>query len=139
MIKLGDVVMILDLHRQGLSISAEHEGEQPHDPYTEGSLDDLEVSKVDLSLVSWRRLEANLECRQWRWPQLAKQIRDGGVAAGVTSLAQLPPQSLAGQAWVGRDPLPQVPHERINPSRTGLARSVHWRLQAASNRSANRP
>lgn len=60
---------------------AEHEGEQPHDPRHRGLVgkDDLEVSKVDLSLVSWRRLEANLEYRQWRWLQFTKQIRDGGI------------------------------------------------------------
>lgn len=67
---------------------AEHEGEQPHDPRHRGLVgeDDLEMSKVDLSLVSWRRLEANLACRQWRWPQFTKQLRDGGIAAGVTAL-----------------------------------------------------
>jgi hypothetical protein len=53
---------------------AKHEREQPYNPPHRRLVgeDDLEMSKVDLSLIPWRRLEADLEGWQWRWPQIAR-------------------------------------------------------------------
>jgi hypothetical protein len=50
---------------------------------------------------------------------------DCRVATGVTALPQLLQQSPAGQTRIGRHPLAQVRHKRINQSRKRLARSVH--------------
>lgn len=127
-------VLLEDEPRRDQPAVAKHEREQLHDPRHRGLVgeDDLEVSIVDLSLVSRRRLEANLECRQWRWSQFTKQIRDGRVAAGVTVLAPLAGQA-PGRPW----PLPQVWHERINQSRRRCAAHTP-EAPAAGDRSANR-
>ena len=95
---------------------AEHQGEQPDDPGHPRLVGErhLELGEVDLRLVAGRGLEADLE-RGGRWrPQIAERIGDGGVAAPVATLLQLPKEAPAGQARPGRNPLAQVRDERVD-------------------------
>jgi hypothetical protein len=118
---------------------AEHEGEQPNDARHRRLVreHDLEVGKIDLRLRARRGLEANLEGRQAGRPNLAQQVGHGRVAALVAELPQLAPQPAAGQGRIGRYPLTQIRHERLNQARPRLPRPIDGRLQAAGNAAAH--
>src|SRR5262249_58084399 len=103
-----------------------------------GGEPDGEETKRAGGLLPGGGLKATRKCRKWRCPQSTNKSGAGRIPPRVPAPARLPPQSPAGQAGVGRDPLSQVRHERIHQSRTRLARSVHWRFKAAGDSSANR-
>ena len=119
---------------------AEHQGEQPDDPGHARLVGErhLELGEVDLRLLAGRGLEADLEDGGRRRPQLAQRVRDGGVAALVAALLQLPQEAPAGQARIGLDPLAQVRDERVDAPGARLARAIGRRLQAAGDVFAHR-
>jgi hypothetical protein len=119
---------------------AEHQGEQPDDPCHPRFVGErhLELGEVDLRLVAGRRLEANFEDGGCRRPQLAECIGDGGVAALVPALFELPKETSTGQTGPGPDSLTQVRNERVDAPGARLARAVDRRLQATREVLAHR-
>ena len=119
---------------------AEHQGEQPDDPGHPRLVGErhLELGEVHLRLVAGRGLKADFEGGRDRRPQVAERVSDGGVAAPVATLLQLPEEAPAGQAWPSLDPLTQVRDERVDAPRAQLARAVDRRLQATRKVLAHR-
>ena len=106
---------------------AEHQREQPDDACDARLVGKryLELGEVDLRLVAWRRLEAHFEDGGCRRRQLAECIGDGGVAALIAALFELPKEAPTGQTGPGPDSLTQVRQERVDAPRTRLARISH--------------
>jgi hypothetical protein len=111
---------------------AEHQGKEPDDPDDTGLIgeDDLKLSKIDLSLVTRRRLEAALVASVGRWPDRAQEIGDGRIAPLVAALAELAQEPPSGQAWERQNALPQVGLERGEPGESGPPRPIGRRRQA---------
>ena len=94
---------------------AEHQGEQPDDPDHPRLVGErrLELGEVDLRLVAGRRLEADFK-GGGTGGRSAERIRDGGVAAPVATLLQLPKRRRPVRPRPGLDPLTQVRDERVD-------------------------
>jgi hypothetical protein len=84
------------------------------------SEDDLESGKIDLRLVTARRLEAHLKPWRRRWTQIAQDVGHRSVAACIPALARLSSQPTSSQART----LTRRRDERINHSLAGFTRSV---------------
>ena len=96
----GLQALMQDEARPEQAAVAEHQGEQPDDACDARLVGErhLELGEVDLRLVAGRGLEADFEDSGRRRPQVAERVRDGGVAAPVAALLQLPKEAPAGQA-----------------------------------------
>jgi hypothetical protein len=119
---------------------AEHQREQPHDARCRGLVGEhhLELGEVDLGLLAGGGLEADLK-GGWRCgTDLAQEVSDSGVAAGITALPDLAEQAAAGQARKGTHALAQVAGEGIEDGLTRLAWAISRRLQAAGDVLADR-
>ena len=69
------------------------------------------VRKCAKSTCAWRPgrgLEADLERGRLGGPDIAQEVGENGVAAGVAEIAQLAMQSATGQLRKGGDPLAQI-------------------------------
>jgi hypothetical protein len=78
-----------------------------------------EVCEVDLCLAPGRRLEAHLEGRRLDRPDVAQEVSENAVAAGVAEVAQLAVQTGPGQLRKRRKPLAQIAQERRELTRRG--------------------
>jgi DDE superfamily endonuclease len=89
----GLQVLMHDEARPNQSRVAEHEREQPDDASDAGLVGkfDNELREVDLRLFAGRRLEADLESRRPRRPQIAQQVGDRRVSALIPTLLELAP------------------------------------------------
>ena len=112
---------------------AQHEREQPHHALDPGLVGEhgAEMREVDLRLLARRRFEPHLEACRRAKPNLAQEVLHHGVAAAIAELADLAVQPAAGQAGIDRHAFAQVGLERADLGRTGLARPIGRRLQAA--------
>ncbi len=81
-----------DKARPDQAAEAEHQGEQPDDARRRRLIgeDDVELGEVDLGLFTGRGLEPELESPFRGRADIAEEIGDGGVAAAITDLLQLP-------------------------------------------------
>jgi hypothetical protein len=111
---------------------AEHQRKQPDDACDARLVGKhhLKLGELDLRLVAGRGLEASFEDGGCRRPQLAEGIGDGGVAALIAALFELPKEAPTGQTGPGPDSLTQVRNEWVDAPRARLARAVDRRLQA---------
>jgi hypothetical protein len=111
---------------------AQHEREQPKDPLRPRLVSEqrAEVGEVDLRLTAGRRLEAHLERRRLGRPDVAQEVRQNAIAAGVAEFAQLAMQTSPGQLRKRRKPLAQIARERRDLARPRRTRTIHRRLQA---------
>ena len=100
--------------------------------------DRAEMREVDLRLAAGRRLEADLERRRLDRPDLAQQVGENGVAAGVAEVAQFAMQPTPGQLRKRRQPLAQIARERRELARPRRTRAVSRRLQASLDVLAHR-
>ena len=75
---------------------------------------DVEVSKIDLSLLAGWRLEANFEARSARWAQVANTIPDSAVAAVIAAFPEFAPQPHRRKARIRGQAFPQIGLERID-------------------------
>ena len=109
-------VLVQNKARPNQAAEVEHKREQPDNAGDCRLIRELqlELRKVDLRLVAWRRLEADLKAWQGSRPYLAQQVSDGGVAARIAAFAKLAQQSAAGQARISGHALAQVRNERID-------------------------
>lgn len=88
-----------DEARPDQAAEAEHQGKQPHDPRGRRlvSEDDMEPGEVDLRLLAGWGLEADLVAAFRRdRADVAQEVGDGGIAAAIAKLLQLPEKPLAG-------------------------------------------
>ncbi len=95
--------------------------------------DGAEMGEIDLGLTAWRRLEPHLKGGGPRGPDLAQDLFDRGVAAGVAHLADLPQQPRAGEVGISGDALLQIRLEAGDHSGARLTRLVDGRLEPALN------
>ena len=70
---------------------AQHQREQPDDPLRARLVGEhrAEMGEVDLRLTAGRRLEAHLERRRLDRPDVAQEVGQDAVAAGVAEFAAL--------------------------------------------------
>ncbi len=78
---------------------AQHHREQPEDPLDARGVgeDGSEMREIHLRPTAGRGLESNLERCHLRGPELAQQVDQDGVTAGVAEIAQFAMQSTATQ------------------------------------------
>ena len=88
------------------------------------------MREVDLCLAAGRRLEAHLEGRRLDRPDVAQEVSENAVAAGVAEVAQLAVKTAPGQLRKRRKPLAQIARERRDLTRPRRTRAIQWRLQA---------
>ena len=114
---------------------AQHEREQPDHVLGLGLVVEggAKMGKINLRLTPGRRLEADLEAGRLARADVAQQIREDGVAAGVANLPQLAEQAAAGQLRKRREALTQIALERLQLRDTGPPRAVDRRLKAAGD------
>ena len=91
----------------------------------------METGEVDLSLLARRRLEAHFEPAPRLRSDIAEKIGDGGIAAGIAALPDLPEKPTPGQGGISGHPLAQIGRERIDHGPARLAWPVDRRLQSA--------
>jgi hypothetical protein len=91
----GLQVLVQDKAGPEQAAVAEHQGEQPDDPCHPRFVGErhLELGEVDLRLVTGRGLETDLEHGGRGRPQVAERVRDGGVAALIAALFELPKEA----------------------------------------------
>ena len=108
----------------------EDQGEQPDraDPLRLVVEDGLEVGEVDLGLLAWRGLEAAFEAGRGR-ARLAKEVGDGGVAASVPALDDLPHQAPARQLRMVGDAAAEIVLVGLQQPRPRPAGAVPGALQ----------
>ena len=89
---------------------AEHEREQPDHVLGAGFVREhgTEMREIDLRLAARRGLEADLERGRPGGPDIAQEVGENCVAAGVAEIAQLAMQSATGQLRKGGDALAQI-------------------------------
>jgi hypothetical protein len=111
---------------------AQHEREQPKDPLRPRLVSEqrAEVGEVDLRLTAGRRLETHLERRRRGRPDVAQEVRQNAIAAGVAKFAQLAMQTSPAQLRKRRKPLAQIARERCDLARPRRTRTIHRWLQA---------
>lgn len=110
---------------------AQDDGEQPDLARDAGLVRerDGELGEVYLRLASGRRLEATLEPRACRWPDLPQKIGHPRIAAFVAHIPDLPQQPGAAEIGKGNDTLAQISFIGFEQSVTRLARAIDRRLQ----------
>ena len=111
----------------------EHQREQPDNPLRAWLIGEhrAEMREVDLRLTSGRRLEAHLEGSRLGRPDLAQEVGENAVAAGVAEFAQLTMQATPGQLRNCRKPLAQIAHKRRDLARPWRPRAIQRRLQTS--------
>ena len=119
----------------------EHHREKPDDPACARFILERhdEAGEVDLGLLAWRGLEADLE-GLWsvRRADRRNEALHGGVGAGVAELADFTGQSGRGEIREGAEPLSEVVEKGCQLVRPAdLAWSVGRQLQAALDVSAH--
>jgi hypothetical protein len=92
------------------------------------------LHQIDLCLAAWRRLVAHLEGRRLDRPDVAQEVSENAVAAGVAEIAQLAVQTAPGQSRKRRKPLAQIARERRDLTRPRGSRPRSMYLCASCGR-----
>jgi hypothetical protein len=118
---------------------AEHHGKQPNDALDAGIVGKLhlEMGEVDLRLPARRRFEAHFETGRARRPQIPHAVSENAVAARVSALLDLAPQTHRREAGIGRQALLQIRLERIGDPRPRRPCFVFRRLQPLGDGATN--
>ena len=96
-------ILMDDEARPDQAAEAEHQGEQPDDPWRRRLVgeDDMELGEIDLRLLAGRGLEADLVAVLGRGrTDVAQEIGDRRVAAAIAELLQFPEQPPAGKTGI---------------------------------------